>query len=336
MAKFFKSLKYIISGKDDSEHFTEGQNIPSPLTELQLFLQQEAVKIQEHIDYEDDLAGNLPRETSLIIKFDIETYIKEFEEFFIKKDFFSLNSDTVFHLLLQILVPPESTREILSKEFRKQIYIGMLINLSRYTAVSIQNLTKEYYERINKLTSENDIGKKDILDIFKDSIEMLEKSSREVPPPEISEEQIEIDTTSILLKAVKSFSLKTKQDIETLLYGNRFWGVFISIIFLFLVAALCLYYAEDLLSLFTENVPARTPITVFTSIITGIFVFIIMCRINSYIKARIKRKLFISTVNLLISELRINYGEVKTLFQNNFNFDIRRIPKLKKLIKKNE
>jgi len=335
MGKFINSLKYIFSGKDEEKHFEGEESKKDPVTDVQLFIHQQAMKIQEHIEYEKDLAVNLPRESSLIIKFDIENYIKEYEDFFIRKDFYSLDSGMIFTILLQILVPPENTREIFPKEFRKQIFAGMLKCVSIYKAVSIRNLTKDYYERIHKSNSLESDEKRDILELFKDSMEILEKLA--IPKKiaenrkEHDEDQFEVDTSSLLLSAVKTFSLKTKKDIENLLFRDRFWGMMFSVAVLFIIAVFCIFYTKKIITSIIGGVPNPPLITALTAAVTGLFIFIIMCRINGYTKTRVKRKYFLSTVNLLISELHINYTEVKSLFKKEFNFDIRRIPKLKKI-----
>ena len=147
MAKFLQSLKYIITGKEERHASTPEKQKTDNTPELQLFIQQQAKRIKEHIDYEDDLSENLPRDSSLIIKFDIDSYIREFDAFYQTKELYSSNQEELFKLTLQILVPPKESTGGLSKEFRKKIYAGMLKNICLYKSVQVQGLIKEYYDK---------------------------------------------------------------------------------------------------------------------------------------------------------------------------------------------
>lgn len=334
MAKFLQSLKYIITGKDDSSASTKEETTKDVTSELQLFIHQQAKRIKEHIEYENDLSENLPRDSKLIIKFDIDTYISEFDSFFLTKQLYSSNHDTLFNLTLQILVPPESFRTELSKEFRKKVYAGMLKNICLYKTLPVQSLTKDYYDKVTKIDKFNNVDGDAILELYKESVEILGKMVDQYESNIAKEPSFELDTNELLSQVVRNLSIRNKQDLENLLIRNRFLEMLFSALFLIILAGILLFFHKGILSFFAETDITPLAVSIYSASVIGLFVFLFMVRVYSYSKSRQRRKLLLAVINTLISELKINYGEVKNLFQEQFKFDIRKTRKIKKLEKK--
>ena len=333
MSTLLKSIKDIFSlHKGKSIVVPVKSNQAKSINAFQLFLQQMAGRINEHVEYEEDLSKNLPRDNTLIIKYNVDNYIKEIDEYFITKEIYSGNQDLIFKYLLEILVPPKVIRDQLSKENRRKLFSGTLVGYSYYSGQTVQGITKTFYNMITKQDDFNDVGKNDILEIFKESVEYIERSG--TPDKIVKEHPQEVDTTELLHRMIQVYSVKNKRDLEALLFRHRFMNTLFTVGVLIIILMVLLLYSNEILAfLFNQSDNTIQKNVLYSSLSVGLIVFFIMLKIGLYAKYRVMRKDFLKSINLIIAEMKVNYEEVKKLFSDKYDFDIKRLWSIRKILK---
>ncbi len=78
--------------------------------------------------------------------------------------------------MMNILAPPNEIAAILSKENRKKLFAGLMVNLSLNISIKLADLIKTYYGMINAASeSINGQTKDSLLEAYKESIELVDK-----------------------------------------------------------------------------------------------------------------------------------------------------------------
>lgn len=289
------------------------------------FQKQQALRIKSHINYDNELSGTKPLRKDVIVKFDIENYINENNQYFIEKDFYNHTTDKKFHfIILNILVPNSKIQELIPGNIRKDLFIGVLRNIAKHSNLELKNLIKFYWEYISaQKISINNYTSESILEIYKNCISEIKDF------PQINEEGLNnLQKINIVSDYLNSIGIRSGRDM-TRLYNKagyiNFWlgTVIITLIF---GAAMSKPASEIFNNLFesadfqNKSYPLQFPLLI------SYFILMII-RIPPFVKNSTKRKIMVSTINIFERTLNIKPDVMRVFFKNKYMFEYKRLKK---------
>ena len=287
------------------------------------FQKQQALRIKSHINYDNELSGTKPVREDVIVKFEIENYINENNQYFIEKDFYNHTTDQKFHfILLNILIPNSEIQGLIPANIRKDLFIGVLRNIAKHSNLELKNIIKFYWEYISaQRISLHNHTFESILEIYKNCISEIKDI------PQKNEEGLNnLQKINIVSDYLNSISIRSGRDI-TRLYTKagyiNFWlgTVIITLIF---GAAMSKPASEIFINLFkTVDFPNK-PYPLQFPLLISYFILMII-RIPSFVKNSTKRKIMVSTINIFERTLNIKPDVMRVFFKNKYMFEYKRI-----------
>ncbi|MDZ7794723.1 MAG: hypothetical protein U5P10_13860 [Spirochaetia bacterium] len=223
--KVSKSIKDWWKGFDTS-HYTgekttnEREHSIDSKSSFLSFLRQQAELIIEHQKYEKDITHSVASHSEVLVEFKIENYVNNIDSYLEKKGLYNNKIEELLPIIINILIPPEGIRTMLSKDLRICLFAGILIRIGLHTNVSLADIIKVYYDQISKTKEEvNGVDKDTVLELYKESIERTNKL-REAKARENSD--LREDTFrmyKVLDGILNGFSIKNGRDLKRL-YSN--------------------------------------------------------------------------------------------------------------------
>jgi hypothetical protein len=185
VTEFFQRIKAFVSSTVEASR-PEASPIPQPdpahlLEDLRLFLHQLAASITEHMEYERQIAHGLPRDSTLVLRFEISDYVSDLFDFFERKRLLSADEDVMFRAAIHVLVPPESVRDKLPPQYWRRLFAGVLSIIAERTGRSTAVLTKQFYAHISRDSSINGIPGKQVLESFQEALDLVSREASEYP-----------------------------------------------------------------------------------------------------------------------------------------------------------
>jgi hypothetical protein len=150
------------------------------LEDLRLFLHQLAASITEHMEYERQIAHGLPRDSALVLHFEISDYVPDLFDFFERKRLMSAEEEVMFRAAIHVLVPPESVRDKLPPQHWRRLFAGVLAIIAEKTDRSIAVLTRQFYTHISRDSSVNGVPTKQVLESFQEALDLVSRESSEL------------------------------------------------------------------------------------------------------------------------------------------------------------
>jgi len=182
---FIQKVKAFFSSTLESSR-PEASPAPQPdpahlLEDLRLFLHQLAASITEHMEYERQIAHGLPRDSALVLRFEISDYVSDLFDFFERKRLMSADEEVMFRAAIHVLVPPESVRDKLAPQHWRRLFAGVLAIIAEKTDRSTAVLTRQFYAHISRDSSINGVPAKQVLESFQEALDLVSRESAEHP-----------------------------------------------------------------------------------------------------------------------------------------------------------
>lgn len=322
MNKLTSLYNYLFGKEDyvDITTFTESMR-----NDFLSFQKQQAIRIKSHINYDNDLSGTKPVRADVIVKFDIENYIKENNQYFVEKDFYNHTTDRKFHsIILNILVPNTEIQELVPINIRKELFTGVLKNIAAHSNLELKNIIKFYWEYISVLESSiNNFDPESILAVYKGCISEIKDI------PQKNEEGLNnLQKINIVSDYLTAIGMRNGKDIVKLYakasYINFWLGtIIITLFFVVAMSTVAMDIYEILLNRINpsfNSYPLQVPL-----IIT--YFILMMFRLSPFVKNTTKRKILVSTINILERALNIKPDVMRVFFKNKYMFEYKRLKK---------
>ena len=339
MAKIFNSLRSFFKDKleetVDKATYSSETSMPGPEEESAFisFLRQQAKWIKEHIEYETDMLNNLSTSDNILVKFNIDDYAANIIRYLNERGLYSCKLEHLFPIILNIIAPPEDIEKILSRENRKILFGEVLVSVSSKEKIELADLIKVCYNLIShNARSINGKTSDRLLDLFKDSVEYIEKKQR----TEDNGEEIKsygrmeepFGAQMLITEILKGFSVNSRADLVKVFEKNSIFGLLISVIVqsaLIVIGGTLLLV--DNLSLDLANALGIEPEKFAVLLEIAVFVLAanIVLQFAKYIKNRARRKGIVNTLKTIIGFFNIPHSIIAVYFRSRFNYDIRKI-----------
>ena len=320
MNKLTSLFNYLFGKEDyiDITTFTESMQ-----NDFLSFQKQQAIRIKSHINYDNDLSGTKPVRADVIVKFDIENYIKENNQYFVEKDFYNHTTDQKFHfIIMNILVPNTEIQELIPINIRKGLFTGVLRNIAAHSNLELKNIIKFYWEYITVLqNSVNNHDPESILAVYKDCISEIKDI------PQKNEEGLNnLQKINIVSDYLTSISIKSGKDIVKLYakasYINFWLGtIIITLIFSAAMSNLVMEIFDilfDKIGIPGKSYPLQVPLLIT-------YFILMMFRIPPFVKNSTKRKIMVATINIFERSLNIKPDVMRVFFKNKYMFEYKRL-----------
>lgn len=181
MAVLVQKLKSFFSAAVDASRLERHDEHPPDeahlFEDLRLFLHQLAASITEHMQYEREIAHGLPRDSALVMRFEISDYVTDLFDFFERKRLIGPNEDVMFQAAIHVLVPPQSVRDKLPPQHWRRLFVGVLSGIAKKTGRSTAVLTRQFYAQISRDSSINGVPTKQVLESFQEALDIASAES---------------------------------------------------------------------------------------------------------------------------------------------------------------
>lgn len=289
------------------------------------FLHQQAELIVEHQKYEKDITHSVASHSDVLVEFKVEDYVNNIDLYFEKKGFYNRKAEDLFPIIINILVPPEDIRTMLSKDLYLRLFAGILIRIGLHTNLSLADIIKTYYDEISKTNGEiNGVEKEAVLELYKESIERTNKL-REAKVRESSElKEDSFSMYKVLDGILNSFSIKSGRDLRKLYAKTSLidgaLGVFLNAVLI----VLFLYFHNEI-HVFITSVVGDPNEYVYNLIIFGILVGFLVYGFAQNLYRQRRRKALKKTLKTVVEYFNITHAYLKRYFQNQYGFDVKKI-----------
>jgi hypothetical protein len=289
------------------------------------FLRQQSAWIKQHAEYDWDMGHNFPSDNKLLAKFDIHQYIGNFDDYFKGKGFYRHKEEDLFFIMMNILSPPNEIAAILSKENRKKLFTGLLVNLSLNTNIKLADLIKTYYGMVNAVSEPiNSQTKDSLLEAYKESIELVDKYYVDaVGKQKTSAQSSTPEPAEMLTELLKAFPIYSRTDLIAALTKARKVGFAFSLLVYLVIISLLLYY-RPIDETFTDLFGIPNP-HIITNSILAIIILAMVATIVTFTRNRARKKYLLRTLQSLIRLFKISYSVLDAYFRGKFDFDIRKV-----------
>jgi hypothetical protein len=298
---------------------------PIDLTSFIGFLRQQATWIKQHAEYDWDMGHNFSSDNKLLVRFDIGQYIGNFNDYFKGKGLYRHKIEDLFFIMMNILAPPNEIAAILSKENRKKLFAGLLVNLSLNTSIKLADLIKTYYGMINAVSEPiNNQTKDSLLEAYKESIELVDKYYVDaVGKQKAAAQSAAPDAAEMLTELLKAFSIHNRADlIAALTKGNKLGFAFSMLVYSILIILLLLYRIWSNLATGKPDIP---DIPIIINALLALVIIVMVTTIVAFVKNRTRKRYLLRTLQSLIRHFRFSYSVLDTYFRGRFSFDIRKV-----------
>lgn len=317
-----ENFKKIFKTKDKAD------SSPSPIdfVTFNSFLRQQALWIKEHMEYERDMEHNLSKTNNVLVRFDINQYVTNFDNYFSEQGLYKHKAEDLFILLLTILAPTEEISSLLSKENRKRLFVGVLINLSLNTDVKLADLIKSYYGKINSIKDTLlNTSRENLLELFKEAIELVDKEyekQTEIEKPKQPEDMV--DVPELLTELLKSFSIHSRTDLVGVFTKANLLSFCLSIVFYLLVIIMLFIISPGINQVF-NNIFQGQVSPILAQLCIAVFIILGIMNTLVFMRNRIKKKFLLRSLRMMIKYFNIPHNVLDTFFQSKYQFDIRKL-----------
>ncbi|GEM_PF-4011558 len=296
------------------------------------FIRQQAGWIKEHVEYEQDIANKLTSDNEVIVKFNIEDYLVNFDKYFLERKLYSYSDEELLPLLLHLLIPPEDIRELLSEEHRRILFAGVMQNICVRKGIKASDLVRNYYKILShKKEPFRDKQPGEVLELFKEAIWILErrewKRKGKIPSDSSNPDLLNpnLGVNNLLNEISDSFSIRNHRSISKLFKKSsvlRFMVSEILQLILIIGCALVLisYGAERSLGSYKYDIEQLViPLILLLLILIVSFVVTII----AFITNRLRRRLFFKSLKIAAKYFHISHNQIAEFFKERFDFDMK-------------
>jgi len=321
MARLCENLRKIFARNRENRLADQ----PIDLASFIGFLRQQAAWIKQHAEYDWDMGHNFSSDSKVLTKFDIRQYLGNFDDYFKGKGFYRHKIEDLFFVMMNILAPPNEIAAILSKENRKKLFAGLLVNLSLNTSIKLADLIKTYYGMINAVSEPiNNQTKDSLLEAYKESIELVDKYYVDaIGKQKAAAQSAAPDAAEMLTELLKAFSIHNRADsIAALTKGNKLGFAFSMLVYSILIILLLLYRIWSNLATGKPDIP---DIPIIINALLALVIIVMVTTIVAFVKNRTRKRYLLRTLQSLIRHFRFSYSVLDTYFRGRFSFDIRKV-----------
>ncbi len=287
------------------------------------FYRQQAQEIRKHLTYEHDLSGSMSGNESVVVKFNIKTYINRFDRYFTEKKIYSgFPQDGYYKLLVDTLIPEKSISDLIPARIQRRLFLGLIDKTVERNGVGRKIIIKYLWEYISSLEKPlNNVDPDKILEIFKETIGELDKdkeSSRDVNAQMNNFQKLDILTEILVLNKIR-----TSKDMRRLLATSSLTGFIIKVFILILLGIFSIvagvYFAKTYPSLSFAGWMQ------FVIVVSSIWIILFIIIISSFIYSKTRRKTLFRSVTGITKVLQIKPEVLKVFYKNRYLIDFRKI-----------
>ena len=289
------------------------------------FYRQRAHEISRHLAYEHDLKGSQKVNDSVIVKFDVRTYINTIDRYFKSKNLYpSYKQKEYYQLLFNILIPEEQISDLIPLDIRKKLFSGMIDATVLQGKINKKLFIKYLWEFVTALeTPINGEYPEKILELFKESLAEQDRGKEHEPT---GTEPVEVfQKLDVLAEVLAKNRIKSQRDMRRLLRRSNTFGLFFKLLLLlFLVITLyqSLPYISHSLGTSTDGFKMYIQILVLGG---SIWVLLLVYTVSSFIHAATRKKTLFRAISGIIKVLYIKPDVLKVFFGNKYSVDYRKI-----------
>ena len=266
------------------------------------------------------MTASLESADHVLLRFDIDEYVKEIHDCFVRNLLYRHFTEGPFHqLMIEILVPDGSIRELLSRDARRRIFAGVLRNLAANSGLPLQKLIKFYYEYLSLLQQPvNDVPPQEVLELFKEAVALLEREHREPKAHAAAAESI-LRHQSLLAGIVTAFGIRKKRQFEEIFSPALLFNYLFSLL-LFGALAAVLILPSGIGFILTALEPAissdRQPLLQPAALL-GLGLLVLYATVRYRLRSQ-KRRLLTKCLNAVCADQGIRPEETSAFFRNRF------------------
>lgn len=289
------------------------------------FYLQQAHEIKKHLMYEHDLSESTSGNDSIVMKFDINVYIKWFDRYWEEKRIYNgFPQDGYYELLLITLIPGSAISDLLPTKIRKLLFLGLVDKTVERSGIERKIVIKYIWEYVSSLNKPlNNVDPDKVLDLFKEAIGELDRKNFQKANSQMTNSQ----KLYILTEILTLNRIRTSHDLKRLLAASSFIGFTIKSFILILAGVFSFYfYVGYAGSKFTDTVyDIPVGLIQFAILLAVIWVFLFVIMLSTYIYAKTRKKTLFRSISAVTRILQIKPEVLKVYFKNKYFTDYRKI-----------
>jgi len=294
------------------------------MEDLRLFLHQLARSISEHLEYERQIAHGLPRDSGLVLRFEIGDYVSDLFDFFERKHLIGSDDELMVRAATTILVPPESVRDQLSPQHWRRLFAGILAIISDRTGRSYAVLTKQFYEYISRQSAMNGVPTKQVLQSFQEALDAIPAGEKGESTALHRESADDFDPKYLLKRSFAACGAGSYHALRMLLV-RRHGFEFGSALFALSVAAtgsvvLVPWAAPTLASSFGAPFVSEQ---LLIALVLLIYLVLVGSRFQRYRMRALRRKTLVRVSNAIADSVGLSYKDIDEVLHETYGTSLR-------------
>ncbi len=301
----------------------------SLMEDLRLFLHQLARSISEHLEYERQIAHGRPRDSGLVLRFEIADYVSDLFDFFERKQLIGSDEDLLFRAATEILVPPESVRDQLSPQHWRRLFAGIVAIISERTGRSYPVLTKQFYDRISRRETINGVPSKQVMESFQEALDALpadEQNGGSLVGAPAAPAEHGFDPKRLLKNAFAACGAGSYEALRTLLV-RRHALEFGSALFAFTVLGIGAVAFAPMVTPMIASALAVGFVSeeLLIAAIVVLYVIVVGLRYQRYRQRALRRKLLVRVSNAIADSAGLSYKDIDEVLHEAYGTSLREL-----------
>lgn len=296
------------------------------MEDLRLFLHQLARSISEHLDYERQIAHGRPKDSGLVLRFEIADYVSDLFDFFERKQLIGTDEDLMFRAATEILVPPESVRDQLSPQHWRRLFAGIVAIISERTGRSYPVLTKQFYDRIARRETINGVPSKQVMESFQEALDAIPTDSQTGDPSPAAPSVENFDPKRLLTKSFAACGAASYDALRTLLL-RRHALEFASALFALSVVGVAAVVFAPMATPVIASALATPLITegLLIATIVVLYLILVSLRFQRYRQRALRRKILVRVSSAIADSVGLSYKEIDEVLHEAYGTSLREL-----------
>ncbi len=291
------------------------------------FYRQQAQEIRKHLTYERDLSGpTMSGNESVVVKFNIQTYINRFDRYFTEKKIYSgFPQNGYYKLLVDTLIPEKTISDLIPAKTQRRLFLGLIEKTVERNEVGRKIIIKYLWEYISSLEKPlNNVDPDKILEIFKETIGELDKDKESFRG--INAQMNNFQKLDILSEILLLNKIRTSKDMKHLLATSSLTGFIIKLFILILLGVFSFFAGISFTKMYpSSSLTTLTGLIQLVILVSSIWIFLFIIIFSSYIYAKTRRKTLFRSITGITKVLQIKPEVLKVFYKNRYLIDYRKI-----------
>lgn len=294
------------------------------MEDLRLFLHQLARSISEHLEYERQIAHGLPRDSGLVLRFEIADYVSDLFDFFERKQLIGPDEELMLRAATNILVPPESVRDQLSPQHWRRLFAGILAIIADRTGRPYPVLTKQFYEYISRQGTVNGVPTKQVLQSFQEALDVLptgDTGESTVPHRESADD---FDPKYLLKRSFAACGAGSYPALRMLLvrrHGLEFGSALFALSVAAIGAVVLVPWAAPALASSLGAPFGSEPLLIASVLL--IYLVLVGSRFQRYRLRALRRKTLVRVSNAIAESVGLSYKDIDEVLHEAYGTSLR-------------